>query len=212
MTASLTRDDIDVVTQVRPSYSSVAIALHWLIAALIFCNIALAWWFNSLPRSDQVGPQQWHKLVGFAVLALSLARLAWRFVRPPPPLPESLSVGERWAARGVYTLFYVFMIGMPLSGWAMVSASPYAHAFFNRIPILGAPWPLIAPIAQLDPVAKHVAARLFTATHEKLAWLAYALILLHVGAALRHHFLLKDDVLHRMAPLLRGARRGGGGR
>ncbi len=207
MTASLTPEDIDVIGQVRTSYSAVAIALHWLIAALIFANIALAWWFNTLPRADQIGPQQWHKLVGLTVLALSLARLAWRFIRPPPPLPASLSTAELWAARTVYTLFYVFMIGMPLSGWAMVSASPYAHAFFNRIPILGAPWPLIAPIATLDPATKHQAAHLFTFTHAKLAWLAYGLIALHVAAGLRHHFLLKDEVLPRMAPLFGSSRR-----
>ncbi len=206
MTASLTPEDVDVIGQVRPSYSAVAITLHWLIAALILGNIGLAWWFNTLPRSGQIEPQQWHKLIGLTVLALSLARLAWRFIRPPPPLPASLSRAERWAARGVYTLFYVFMIGMPLSGWAMISASKYLHAFFNRIPILGVPFPAIAPIANLDPAAKQQAAHLFAETHEKLAWLAYVLILLHVAAALRHQFLLKDEVVPRMAPIFRSGK------
>ena len=201
MTASLTPEDIDVIGQVRSSYSAVAIVLHWLIAALIFANIALAWWFNTLPRSSQIAPEQWHKLIGLSVLALSLARLAWRFIKPPPPLPDTLSAGERWAARTVYTLFYVFMIGMPLSGWAMISASKYAHVFFNKVPLIGMPWPLIAPIDHLAPGPKLQAEHLFVFTHEKLAWLAYALIILHVAAALRHHFLLRDDVLPRMAPL-----------
>ena len=206
MTASLTPQDVDVVAQVQPSYSAVAIALHWLIALLIFANIALAWWFGTLPRSSQIEPQQWHKLLGLIVLALSLARLAWRFIRPPPPLPASLSAPERWAALTVYTLFYVFMIGMPLSGWAMVSASKYVHAFFNRVPLLGAPFPVLAPIANLDPTTRQHVGHLFSETHEALAWLAYALIVLHVAAALRHHFLLKDEVLPRMAPLLRPRR------
>ena len=66
MTASLAPEDVGVITQARASYSSVAIALHWLIAALILANITLAWWFNTLPRSAQIGPQQWHKLIGRA--------------------------------------------------------------------------------------------------------------------------------------------------
>jgi cytochrome b561 len=201
VTASLTPEDIDVIGQVRSSYSVVAIILHWLIALLIFANIALAWWFNTLPRSSQIAPEQWHKLIGLTVLVLSLARLAWRFINPPPPLPASLSAPERWAARSVYVLFYVFMIGMPLSGWAMISASKYAHAFFNKVPALNVPWPSIGPIHQLAPGPKLQADHLFAFTHEKLAWLGYALILLHVAAALRHQFLLRDDVLGRMAPL-----------
>ncbi len=187
----------------RTTYSAVAIALHWTIALLILSNIGLAWYFNTLPRSSQIGPQQWHKLIGLTVLALSLVRLAWRFIRPPPPLPASLSTAERWAAGSVYTLFYVVMIGMPLSGWAMISASPYLHAFFNRVPVLGVPFPAIGPIADLDPATKHQAGQFFAETHEKFAWLAYALILLHVAAALRHQFLLKDEVMGRMAPLFR---------
>ena len=206
MTVSLAAQDVDVIGQVRPTYSAVAITLHWLIAALIFANIGLAWWFHTLPRSSQIGPQQWHKLIGLTVLVLSLARLGWRFIRPPPPLPATLSPAEHFAASVVYTLFYVFMIGMPLSGWAMVSASPYAQAFFNRVPVIGAPWPLIAPIEHLAPAAKHAAAQVFSATHEKLAWLAYALITLHVAAALRHHFLLKDEVMPSMAPFLKRTR------
>lgn len=206
MTASITPEVVDDIAQVRATYSTVAIALHWLIAALIFTNIALAWWFHTLPRSSQIEPQQWHKLIGLTVLALSLARLAWRFIRPPPPLPASLSPPERWAAGTVYVLFYVFMIGMPLSGWAMISASPYLHAFFNRVPVLGVPFPAIGPIAALEPATKHAAEHLFSRTHSALALLAYALILLHVAAALRHHFLLKDEVMPSIVPLLKRRR------
>jgi cytochrome b561 len=207
MTATLTPEDVDVIGQVRPSYSAVAIALHWLIALLIFTNIGLAWYFDKLPRSAQIEPQQWHKAIGLTVLALSLARLAWRFIRPPPPLPKTLSTLELWAARAVYLLFYVIMIGMPLSGWAMISASKYLHAAFSKVPILGVPFPGIGPIEHLDPVVKDQAAHLFSFTHEKLAWLAYALILLHVAAALRHHFLLKDEVVPSMAPIFKRPRK-----
>lgn len=182
-------------------YNTVAMSLHWLIAALLITNIALAWYFNTLTGLPKVAPTQLHKSIGITILLLSLARLGWRLVSPPPPLPASVTGWERLAAHTVYVLFYVVMIGMPLTGWAMVSASRLIHVF--PITLYGlVPWPAIGPLTHLPAGQMHTAHETFLAAHGLLAKLAYALIVLHVGAALRHQFIKRDDVVSRMIPFM----------
>jgi cytochrome b561 len=181
-------------------YNTVAMSLHWLIAALLIANIGLAWWFNTLTGLPKVAPTQLHKSIGITILLLSLARLAWRFISPPPTLPDHVRGWERLAAHTVYVLFYVVMIGMPLSGWAMTSASKLI--FIYPIKLYGMiPWPSIGPLTTLPAGQMHAAHAAFLTTHGLLAKLAYGLILLHVAAALRHQFIKRDDVFGRMLPI-----------
>ena len=182
-------------------YNVVAMSLHWLIAALLICNIALAWYFNTLTGLAKIPPVQLHKSFGITILVLSLARLAWRFIAPPPPLPASVTGWERFAAGAVYVLFYVVMIGMPLSGWALTSASRLIQVY--PIMLYGViHWPAIGPLTSLPPAQMKAAHHLFVTTHGLLAKLAYGLIVLHVVAAARHLFLLRDGVAARMIPFL----------
>ncbi|HEY2481558.1 MAG TPA: cytochrome b, partial [Caulobacteraceae bacterium] len=176
--------------------------LHWLIAFLILTNIPLAWYFNTLHGLAKVGPTQIHKSIGITVLALSVLRLGWRFVAPHPPLPASVTGWERAAAYTVYALFYVVMIGMPLTGWAMVSASKlitvYPITWFGLFQV-----PAIGPLTTLPAEQMHQAKHFFENAHGLGAKLAYALIVLHVGAALRHQFIKRDGVVWRMLPFMR---------
>jgi cytochrome b561 len=111
---------------------------------------------------------------------------------------------ERWAARGTHYLFYLLMLAMPLSGWAMVSSSPLLRA--HPTVLFGVvPWPTL-PFSQIDPDTLHGLSKLFRKTHDTLAWVAYFTITLHVAAALKHHLIDRDDVLTRMLPLLPGRR------
>lgn len=182
-------------------YSAVAIALHWLIALAIIGNIGLAWTFNKLPKGtlffDLI---QLHKSVGITVLVLSVARLAWRVGNPPPPLPDSLKPWEKAASQAVHWGFYLIMIGLPLSGWAMVSASTFnlPTILFKTIP-----WPHIGYIHDLPMDARKVWSHNSEAVHGLFGKLTYVLILLHVGAALKHQFIDRDAVLSRMIPFLR---------
>lgn len=185
-------------------YNGVAMTLHWLIAALLITNIGLAWYFNTLTGLPKIPPVQLHKSFGITILLLSLTRLAWRIVSPPPPLPQSLRPWERLAAGAVYGLFYVVMIGMPLSGWAFTSASAIIQ--FEPIKLFGIiHWPAIAPLTRLPPQEMKQTHDAFLTVHELLATLAYVLIVLHVAAALRHLVLLRDGVMARMVPFLPGA-------
>ncbi len=188
----------------EPSYNAVAMTLHWLIAVLIVTNIGLAWYFNTLTGLPKIPPVQLHKSFGITILLLSLARLAWRIVSPPPPVPASLRPWERIGAATVYALFYVVMIGMPLSGWALTSASAIIR--FEPIKLFGVvPWPAIAPLTQLPSPAMKQTHDAFVTVHGLLAKLAYGLIVLHVAAALRHLILLRDGVMARMVPFLPAA-------
>jgi cytochrome b561 len=184
----------------RSAYSAVAIAMHWLIAVLMLTNIGLAWYFTQLKGPAEVAPLALHKSIGITVLLLTLLRIGWRLANPPPPLPDHMARWERWAAKGTHYVFYFLMLAMPLSGWAMVSASPliklHPTVLFGVVP-----WPAV-PYGHLDSDTLHGLRKLFGNTHATLAWVAYFMIALHVAAALKHHVIDRDDVLTRMLPLL----------
>ncbi len=178
-------------------YTRVAIGLHWLIAAGIFVLIALGLAMTQLklPASTMFRLYQLHKSVGITVLLAVLARVAWRLGHPPPPLPAGLPAYERRAAGGTHLLLYVLMLFLPLTGWAMVSASPFniPTVLFGVVP-----WPHLPVVSTLAHKAPVEAA--FKAIHTYAAWALIALLALHTGAALRHHFVLRDGVLARMLP------------
>ena len=184
----------------RSTYSWAAIILHWTIAALILTNIGLAWYFTRLKGPAEIAPLGLHKSIGITVLMLSVLRVAIRIAIPPPPLPERMPGWEKTAARTLHTLFYLLILGLPLSGWAMVSASPLIRV--HPTVLFGiVPWPALR-LPGLSPDQLHDARHLFSATHLTLAWIAYFAISLHVGAALKHQFLDRDEVLGRMFPPL----------
>ena len=168
------------------SYSRGAIAFHWAIAALIIFNLIVGLFHDAMPRSWGMIPI--HKSVGMAVLLLTLGRIGWRLAHKPPHLPE-LPAWEKATAHAVHFLLYALMLILPLSGWLMGSnpEKPRPVNWFGlfEIPVLPAT-PAIARNA-------HEA-------HELLGYLMAALVLLHIAAALRHQFLLRDKVLARMIP------------
>jgi cytochrome b561 len=154
---------------------------------------------------DKVEPIQLHKSIGITVLILSTLRLTWRLAAPAPPLPSYVRGWEKWLAQTVHVLFYVVMLGLPLTGWAFSSASPeiqvYPIVLFHLVP-----WPAIAPLTSLPHDQMKAAHGLFLAGHQLLAKLAYGLIVLHVAGALKHQFISNDDVVARMIPFLRRRR------
>lgn len=186
-------------------YSTIAIVLHWTIALALIALLAAGWWMTdaikqAATRGLAFQVYQLHKSLGLTVLVLSSVRLLWRLVNPPPPLPESMTSFERTAARATHWLFYALTIGMPLAGWAMVSASPLGlpTIVFGQFE-----WPHIGWLAGLEQ--KAAAEALFKTAHRYMGYGLVALIALHVAAALKHHVIDRDDVLARMLPLVRRA-------
>ena len=194
------------MTDQRSRYSAVAMIFHWVIAALIISNVALAWTANELPKSEAVGLIQWHKTFGVTILILSLARLGWRLTHRPPPLGAHLKSWERWLARTVHWGFYALMIGLPLTGWLYVSASPLIKVF--PISFYGLfDWPVLPFIADLPQADRTAAGKFWQEVHHLLAKvLVYGLVPLHILGALKHQFLDKDNELGRMIPFLKAPR------
>ncbi len=184
----------------RARYSSVAVTLHWLIAALILLNFALAWRFVGHHTPGMSELVQLHKSVGICVLLLSLVRLGWRLAHRPPPLAGPASPLLKGAAHIVHWCLYGYMILAPLSGWLMVSVGVKSRPvrLFNLFP-----WPNVFGLHELPlPVRKQLEGA-FLLTHIDLAYIAYGLLFLHLGGVLKHQFLDRDQTLWRMAPFLR---------
>jgi cytochrome b561 len=177
-------------------YSAVAQAFHWIIAALIVTQFTLGWLGDDLPLgARKLTLLARHKSFGMTVLLLALLRLMWRFFNRPPELPAGMSGIEKRLARATHVAFYVLLFAMPLSGWLMSSAKNYSVSWFGRFT-----WPdLIGPNER--------AFDLLRGTHDTLSWLLFALAILHIAAALKHHFWHKDDVLLRMLPFTKSEKR-----
>lgn len=177
-------------------YNAVAKFFHWLIALAIIGMLALGW---TMADDELVkGPLrfslfQWHKSIGITILLLSLLRLGWRLMNPPPAFPATMPSWERWAAHGTHFLFYALMIGLPLTGWLLVSASPYKTELFGLVALPNLPF-----IADMPD--KKAFGEIAEDCHGALASITLGLLLLHIAAAWKHHLFERDDVLLRMAP------------
>lgn len=179
-------------------YSTVAIGLHWLIAGAIVLQIILAGRMEPPHTPETFAVTQLHKSIGITILLLSLVRLVWRLVNPPPPLPATMPRWEAALARVTHVGFYVVMIAMPLTGWLMVSTSRIVlpTLLYGVIP-----WPDLPIVGGLAPAAKHVWNQIGEQGHGIIAKVIYVLLALHVAGALKHQLFSKEEpVLGRMAP------------
>lgn len=172
-------------------YGRVAIALHWSMAVLIIVNLIIGLFGDQIEKMlGGTSPIPLHKSIGLTVLGLALIRVAWRLAHKPPPLTAAgTSPIEHRIAGGVHLLLYGLMIVMPLSGWIMSSAGKSPLSWFGLFAV-----PKFA-VTRADPIVGASGA-----THHYLGFLLAALVVGHIAAALRHHFLLRDAVLRRMLP------------
>ena len=181
----------------RSRYTFVAIGFHWIIAALILTNLYFGWRMGFVKGLAQFNIFQLHKSIGITILLLSLLRLGWRLINPPPPEIIPLKSWEELASAAVHWGFYVIMIVMPLSGWIVVSTSPM------NIPTLlyhTVPWPHFPGVHGLQEPAKTSVNHTSDLTHVVLAFGAVGLLALHLGAVVKHQ-LDGHPVLGRMLPL-----------
>lgn len=183
----------------RLRYGTVAITLHWIIAALIITNLYLGLSFDDYPRGSAAlfTLVQLHKSIGLTVLMLSVLRLIWRLINPVPALPAGMQPALRALARITHYLLYFLIIAIPLSGWLFVSASPRGlpTMFFGLFR-----WPYFWFLADLPRAAKQVWSHNLFSVHSYLAWSSIVLIAIHVCGALYHQFFRRDDILKRMLP------------
>lgn len=176
-------------------YGLLAILFHWVMALLIMGMLALGLYMDDLPATDPSTFQlyQLHKSFGFVILTLAVLRLAWRVVNPTPKLPDTMPTWERLAAHLGHTGLYALMFLLPISGWLMVSASPWGipTLIFN---VLNVPH---LPVPSILGTAEQAEATLI-ALHGYMAYFLIALLIAHIGGALKHHFIARDNTLRRM--------------
>lgn len=170
-----------------PAYSLTARVLHWIVAILVLSMIP----FGLIMVRLDAGPTQdllfnLHRSIGAALLPLMLVRLVWRLQNPPAPLPAEIPAIQRAAAHTTHWALYTLMILQPLIGWIATSA--------YRAPI-GVFWMFELP--PIWPEDRTFSEQLF-AVHRYVGFAIAALVCAHIGAALFHHFVLRDRVLMRM--------------
>jgi cytochrome b561 len=173
----------------RERWDGFARLLHWSIALLVFVQIPLGWTASAWPLSPaKLDLFVWHKSLGVLVLALMAVRIFWRTTHRPPAWPQGMARLERTAARLTHACLYLVLILLPLTGWVVNSAAGVPFAIFRLLPLPS----IVTPDEELATAVARI--------HLGLSLALAALIVLHVGAALRHHFVLRDTILRRMLP------------
>jgi cytochrome b561 len=170
--------------------------LHWAGALLIAYLLAHGWWMTHMAaREARLPNYALHADLGYVLLALVLIRLAWRWMEATPDLPPDSRPWERWAAHAVHWSLYGLMLAASLTGWAL--AGTFRQPF-NRM--LGG----LIEVPALVTSQERAVHGFFEETHGILAWVLLAAVGLHVAAALRHHFVKRNDILRRMIWIRRG--------
>jgi cytochrome b561 len=177
-------------------YGAVAQLFHWVVVALIVTQFVLALRADDLPTGvHKLALLARHKSFGMTILMLASVRLLWRLAHPAPALPADMRPLERLVARGTHAAFYVLLFAMPLTGWMMSSAKNYSVSWFGLFT-----WPNL--------IGKNERAfELLRTTHDTLAVTLFVISVVHILAALKHHFWNRDDVLLRMLPFTKTERR-----
>lgn len=183
-------DTIDSNEQSAPlHYTGTAKVLHWLVALIIIGLFVLGQYMSDLsmsPRKLQL--YSWHKWFGVTVFLLVLVRLGWRLTHQPPRLPVRMPKLQQLASHVGHMALYGLMLAIPISGWLMSSAKGYQTVWFGVLPI--------PDLLGKDKLLGDLLAEL----HGTLNGLLVFIVVIHVIAALKHHFIDRDDVLKRMLP------------
>ncbi len=173
-------------------YNWGAVGLHWAVAVLVICTFPLGLYMVGLSLSPlKLKLYSYHKWIGVSVFLLMWLRIGWRILRPPPPLPASMPRWERTVAGAAHGLLYLLLIAAPLSGWLFSSAEGFQTVYLGIIPL--------PDLLDKDKIL----ADFLRFIHMMLTFTLGGVILLHAGAALKHYFLDRDQVLSRMIPWLK---------
>ena len=170
-------------------YTGIAIGLHWLIGLMILTSLGVGLYMVGLSLSpDKLRLYSWHKWAGVTIFMLVLVRSLWRLTHPAPPLPDDVPVWQRKVAEATHYALYALMIVIPLTGWLMSSAKGFQTVYFGVVPIP-------------DLLAKNEGlGETLALVHRYLNYSMIGLVIAHIAAALKHHFIDKDDILRRMLP------------
>jgi cytochrome b561 len=172
------------------AWGAIARTFHWLIAALAIFLIAYGWWMTHFAqRADRLAHYSFHSSIGYDLLLLLVFRLCWRVMDPAPLMPPVMVRWERIAAMSSHILLYVLLLAVSVTGWLLAGTlrRPLSATLFGFIPV---------------PVMNNAVDRAFhdlmEDSHQIMSYVLLALVVVHVAAALRHHYIKKNDILRRM--------------
>ncbi|WP_028313092.1 cytochrome b [Derxia gummosa] len=171
-------------------YTAIAKLLHWLVALLIVLAFGLALVMTDIPgiTPTKLKYFNWHKWLGVTVFGLACLRLIWRLFNEPPALPAHMKPWEKLVAHGGHLALYFFIFAVPFVGYLYSLAAGFPVVYLGVLPLPV----IIGPDPALKPVLKEA--------HELIAWAMAFVVAGHAAAALKHHFIDRDDVLRRMLP------------
>ena len=178
-----------MLTNTHQQYGSVSQFFHWVIFLLVSLMIICGFVMEKLPESWQAMVYLVHKSTGLLILGLMLLRLLWRWINKTPTLPNTMPTIQKMGARIIHALLYVILFVISLSGWIMSTAAGRIPTFYGLITV---PFPGVA-------LNKHLAENAANA-HEAFISIFLFLLMLHVLASIKHHFIDHDDILQRMLP------------
>ena len=171
------------------TYTTTAKLFHWGMALVFAGLIALGFVMTDMPLSpEKLQYYAWHKWAGVSVFVLVWLRLVWRVLNPPPAYPSTMSPLVKGVAHLGHAALYGLMIVIPVSGWLMSSAKGVPTVWFGVLPL--------PDLLEKDKELGH----LLREVHEALNFVLLFLLAGHVAAALKHHWIDKDDILKRMLP------------
>jgi cytochrome b561 len=174
------------------SYTAIAKLFHWGMALVFAGLIALGFVMTDMPLSpEKLQYYSWHKWAGVSVFMLVWLRLVWRVLNPPPAYPSSMSPWGKGVAHLGHAALYGLMIVIPVSGWLLSSAKGVQTVWFGVLPLPD----LLEKDKELGQLLHEV--------HEALNFVLLFLLAGHVAAALKHHWIDRDEILKRMLPTRR---------
>lgn len=173
------------------TWGSLSIGLHWLSFILILSLAMLGLIMTDLANGPlKIQVYALHKSFGLTVLALSFIRLLWRLFSTTPEITANTPKWQEWIAKLTHGLLYLLLFAMPISGWLYNSAAGFPLKYFGLFKL--------PKLSGYDPQLKQLAGD----AHETFFYILALLMLMHAGAALKHHYLDKDNTLTRMLPWL----------
>ncbi len=170
-------------------YTSLAIALHWLLAIGLIYQLWLGVWMGDIPKTPpglRAEWFNWHKSVGIVLGLLIVLRGLWRLTHRPPALPNTMPLWQTWAANASHAVLYICMVAMPVSGFLGSSFTAYPIKFFGTpLPRL---WEASADLKEI-----------FSGIHTACSHLFMLMIAIHILAAVLH-MVRRDGIAKRMLP------------
>jgi len=174
--------------QAAPRYTRFAVAMHWIVAAIVLVQYPLGWLMQQIPKQppgQRADVFNLHKSIGLTILALMIVRLGWRLAHRAPTLPP-MARWQAWLARGTHAALYAMLIAMPLAGYLGSAFSGYPVRFFGIV---------LPSWAARNPQLKDW----MSAAHLVLAWALAIAFSLHIAGVLKHVLLDRDGLVRRMS-------------